>query len=79
MDYGPDATEMVDFDKVSLDLENPRHEPYADEEEAIEYLCENEDVLALARDIVTHGLNPLELFGLLKIDSDEYVVAEGIR
>jgi hypothetical protein len=79
VDYGPDATEMVDFDKVSLDLENPRHEPYGDEEEAIEYLCENEDVLALARDIVSYGLNPLELFGLLKDESGGYFVAEGNR
>ncbi len=79
MDYGPAATEMVDFDKVSLDLENPRHDPYGDEEEAIEYLCENEDVLALAKDIVAHGLNPLELFGLLRDDSGGYIVAEGNR
>ena len=70
--------EMIDIDRVFLDLENPRHEPYEQEQEAIDYLCRREDVLALARDIVKNGLSPLELFALIR-DGDGFVVAEGNR
>ena len=59
MDYGIESAKMIDVDRVFLDLSNPRHEPYADEDEAIEYLCREEQVLPLARDIVSNGLNPL--------------------
>ena len=68
----------VEVDGLILDIENPRHEPYKDQREVIEYLCARESVLTLANDIVDYGLNPLEQFALLE-DGDMYRVAEGNR
>ncbi len=57
----------VPIGRIFLDLTNPRHPPLATEDEAIEYLCEKEEVWPLARDIAHVGLNPLALVGLLPI------------
>lgn len=72
-------TEEIEISKIDLDLENPRHEPFGSEEEAIRSLCENEKVLALARDIVEHGLNPVERFALIQKEDGRYFTAEGNR
>jgi hypothetical protein len=64
-----------EFGQVFLDLENPRHEPYKLQSEVIDYLCRQENVLALAKDIATYGLNPIELIALIPA----YFVAEGNR
>jgi hypothetical protein len=58
-----DITEL-EINKIFLDLDNPRHEPYQSEEEVIEYLCDNEYVYALAQDIVKIGINPLEIMAV---------------
>ena len=55
----------VPVGRLFLYLQNPRHDPLPSEAKAIEYLCSKENVLALARDIAKHGLNPLELLALL--------------
>lgn len=74
----------VEIDRIFLDLENPRHKPYETQSEVIDYLCNHESVLSLARDIVAFGLNPIEQFALIP-DEDAgegtatYVVAEGNR
>lgn len=70
---------MIDVDRIFLDLENPRHEPFEDQDAAIDYLCRQEQVLSLAKDIVENGLNPLELFALLSGGDDVYFSAEGNR
>lgn len=82
----PDFLDSVPLGRIFLHLSNPRHEPVSTEAQAIAYLCEEENVHALARDIATFGLNPLERFALVLIDpSDEgkptakYTVAEGNR
>jgi hypothetical protein len=74
----------VEVDRIFLDQENPRHKPYQTQSEVIDYLCNHESILSLARDIVAHGLNPIEQFALIPDeDADEgtptYVVAEGNR
>ena len=73
----------VSLDRIYLDLENPRHEPYDTQAETIDYLCKRESILPLAKDIVKNGLNPLELFALIPGSDDEqaetYFVAEGNR
>lgn len=75
----------VDLDRIFLDLENPRHEPYDTQSQVIEYLCKHENVLHLAKDIKENGLNPLELFALIPDaagpdnDNPTYFVAEGNR
>ncbi|WP_019647101.1 hypothetical protein [Novispirillum itersonii] len=60
-------TEFIDvpINRIFLCLDNPRHEPMEDEAQAIEYLCKEEDVYPLARDIAKFGLNPLERFALV--------------
>ena len=85
----PDKYKFLDavpVGRIFLSLDNPRHEPLHDEAAVINKLCETEDVYPLARDIVHHGLNPLERLGLLplskrKADSSgaTYYAAEGNR
>lgn len=83
---GP-AFEIVDdvaIGRVFLALNNPRFEKVETEDEAIERLCSQEDVVPLARDIVRHGLSPLERFALTPIGktrsgSPTYWVSEGNR
>lgn len=83
MNYGLKFSEMIDFDRVFLNLENPRHEPFTSQDEAIDFLCTNEYVYELAKDLTKVGLNPLELFALLPSPSrgrrKSYVVGEGNR
>lgn len=79
MRYGLEGAKMVKADRVFLDQKNPRHEPFEDQDQAIEYLCRDEQVLTLAKDIAKNGLNPLELFALIKEDGDSYYAAEGNR
>lgn len=74
----------VDVDRIFLDQENPRHKPYETQGEVIDYLCNHESILSLARDIVENGLNPIEQFALIPDEeADEsastYIVAEGNR
>lgn len=74
----------VDIGRIFLDLENPRHEPYENEEQVIDYLCRYENVFPLAKDIVQHGLNPLELLAVIPDEGGQkgkptYIVAEGNR
>jgi len=78
--------QRIAVDRIFLDLSNPRHEPSTNESEVIDYLCREEYVYALAKDIVKMGLNPLELFGLLPTGSKKkpsatatYLAAEGNR
>lgn len=75
---------QIPLGNIILDLENPRHEPYQSQEEVIEYLCKNEYVYALARDIVTVGINPLDIMAVIpNPDAPEndpsYIIAEGNR
>ena len=78
--------ESVEIGRLFLDLKNPRHEEYASEAEVIDYLCRYEDVLPLAKDIATIGINPLELLAVIpeegtaaKGKSRTYYAAEGNR
>lgn len=71
-------TEEIEISKIDLDLENPRHEPLVSEAEAISYLCTDEQVYELAKDIVKNGINPMELFGFVQ-NGQRYFTAEGNR
>ena len=79
MEYGVEFAVMIEVDRVFLDLSNPRHVPFDAEEDVIEYLCRKEKVLSLAKDIVKHGLNPLEHFALIPDGDNTYFSAEGNR
>ncbi|MDE3169795.1 MAG: hypothetical protein KGL75_06605 [Acidobacteriota bacterium] len=84
-DSGKNVTVAVG--RIFLNLGNPRHEEFATEAEAIEYLCNHEQIHALARDIARHGLSPLDRFALVPIEgqsrkssaSTNYYSAEGNR
>lgn len=82
----PITTQTVPLGRIFLNTENPRHEPVSAEANAIEKLCSNENIQELARDIVRHGTNPLDLVGLVPIDGRKiekgnptFIVAEGNR
>ena len=70
---------LLELSKISLDLENPRHAPFENKREAIEYLCKEEKILALAKDIAKHGLNPLVPIAVVKKDDGSFICAEGNR
>lgn len=66
------------FDLV-LDADNPRHDPGMTRREIIQYLVAKESVLNLAKDIVLHGLSPLDLFGGVQNEDGDIVIVEGNR
>lgn len=75
----------VPLRRIFLNPDNPRHDPIETEPQIIAHLCRHEQVLALAKDIAGHGLNPLERFGLIVSDSGGskenpvYLAGEGNR
>lgn len=73
----------IPIDRIFLHHENPRHEPYDTQAEVIEYLCRDEEVAQLARDISQKGLSPFDRFGVMKVDPDDketaYFMTEGNR
>ena len=74
----------VEVDRSFLDQDNPRHKSYETQAEVIDYLCNHESILSLARDIATNGLNPIEQFALIPDedaadDAATFIVAEGNR
>lgn len=81
----PKFVDAIPVSRIFLALDNPRHVAYDTEAKAIAQLCEKESVYPLARDIVAHGLNPLERFALVPIkvksknSASSYFAAEGNR
>ncbi len=76
--------QSISLDRIFLHHENPRHEAYETQSQVIEWLCSNEEVAQLTRDIAQHGLSPLDRFGVIRdheTDGDDatYVAAEGNR
>lgn len=79
----------VSVDRLFLATDNPRHEEVDDEMEAIDRLCQSEDVEALARDIARYGTSPAERLIVYPVDASiefddinkktTFVVAEGNR
>ena len=74
----------IPLERIYLHHENPRHEPYETQAQVIEWLCTNEEVPQLARDIANIGLSPLDRFGVTRdgdADGDDaiYIAAEGNR
>lgn len=73
---------FVDIKSIHLDLNNPRHDPFQTEQQAIDHLIANEDIKSLAKHIAETGAtSPLDMMALVphpKID-DAYIAAEGNR
>jgi hypothetical protein len=71
----------VPVNRVFLRTDNPRFNggPVENEAEAIEKLCSEDDVLALATDIADVGLNPMDVAGVMKADANTYITGEGNR
>ncbi len=75
---------VISLDRIFLNHENPRHEPYDTQSQTIDWLCANEEVLQLARDITGHGISPLDRFGVYKdLDTggtdETFIAGEGNR
>lgn len=82
MIYGKQSSEFIPIKSILLDQDNPRHKPLESQTKVIEALCEDDYVFELAKDIASHGLNPLELFALIPNKSqrkNRYIVTEGNR
>lgn len=80
LNYGIENAQMIASHRIFLDRENPRVEkPFETEDQAIAWLCENEDVLTLAKDIREIGPNPLELVAVMKKGNNSYIALEGNR
>lgn len=72
-------TQIIETHRVFLDLENPRSStPFESQDEAIKWLCDNENVVVLAKDIREIGTNPLELLAVMK-RGNAYIALEGNR
>ena len=75
--------EHIEVGHIFLDLNNPRHEPKSSQKEVIETLCKDEQVYILADDIAKNYINPMDVFCVMKVDSNDdnsmYVVKEGNR
>lgn len=56
----------IPLGRIFLHTENPRHEPLTSQDQIIEQLCKKENVYELAKDIVKHGLSPLERFAVFE-------------
>ena len=69
----------LELSKISLDLENPRHKHFHNQDEVITYLCDKEKIIPLAEDIAENGLNPLELLAVIKRSDGSFFCAEGNR
>ena len=71
----------VPVNRVFLRTDNPRFSggPVENEAAAIEKLCSEDDVLALATDIADVGLNPMDVAGVMKSDANTYITGEGNR
>lgn len=71
----------INVNQVQLHLKNPRHASCNTQDAVINFLCENENIYELAKDIAEHGLNPIDLFGVVPFNTnkDTYFVAEGNR
>ncbi|MEJ5118103.1 hypothetical protein WH158_11815 [Gluconobacter cerinus] len=69
----------ISINRIYLDINNPRHEKFSSQSECINYLCQKENVLNLAKDIINKGINPLESIGVIKDGPNTYFSAEGNR
>ena len=65
--------------RIILDPENAGHSGLQSQEQVIQYLCREENVLVLAKDIAANGLNPLDRVGLIPDGDELYYVIEGNR
>ena len=76
----------VSLSNLKLDPENPRHEPIDDEEEIIQFLCDEDKLYELAKHIAQQrGLNPLVTPGVIMAENSGkdaipiYKVVDGNR
>ncbi|MGZ4160849.1 MAG: hypothetical protein ACXWAT_01985 [Methylobacter sp.] len=64
---------------IYLDTQNPRHDPINDQAEIIKHLVKKESIKNLAKDIAAYGLSPIDLFAVIKDESNNFIVVEGNR
>ncbi len=71
--------DKLSISKVNLDSMNPRHTPLESQTEIIEYMLSHGKIKELAKDIVSHGISPLESLAVIELDLESYVAIEGNR
>lgn len=66
---------------LMLDTRNPRHQPVKTQREAIQGLLEeqNDKLVRLAKDIIEHGMSPIDLMLVMPTKKSMFVVLEGNR
>ena len=79
MEFGYELEAEIEVNRILLDPENARHERFQSQDQVIQYLCREENVLVLAKDIAANGLNPLDRVGLIPDGDGMYYVIEGNR
>ena len=74
---------LVDIDDISLDPNNPRHDPVKEDTLALKELMTtknfNNKIFALMKDILDYGQNPIDLIGLLLTNNNTLYSKEGNR
>lgn len=72
---------IIHIRSILFDTSNPRHDPSESQKEAFNKLLKDEDIRALAKDIINYGANPTERIIVMPHDSikNKYVVLEGNR
>lgn len=72
---------ITDIDNLLLSLENPCLDESNNQSEAIDKMVENQGnkIYALAKDIATNGLNPIEDIAVIKREDGKFTVREGNR
>ena len=74
-------TKEFDVKNLYLKTDNPRHNPISSQPEIIEHLLANEKAFEAAKDIASHGLNPLDRIGVIQHPKNHNaaIVVEGNR
>lgn len=74
--------QTISTTRLHLDTKNPRHEPLAGDEQIIARLCNDEQVLELAKDIAEkNSLSPLDVLGVVPYEGHpgHFIAVEGNR
>jgi len=78
MDMENGKTYQIDLTDLLLDPENPRHDIIDNQPEILEVMAKDPKTHKLARDVASHGLNPLEKV-LVMGKGKRFLVLEGNR
>ncbi|MEG0034823.1 MAG: hypothetical protein RR734_04545, partial [Bacilli bacterium] len=74
---------QIDISELSLDPNNPRHDPVTDDMLALKALMDtknyNNKIFSLMKDILEYGQNPIDIIGVLVTANNTLYSKEGNR